>query len=87
MDVAGHIRHAEGLGLGWSGDDMIAFRKELIDSEGDFEALTEEELEQVAGGAVTVTAAAAVAAVAIAGTAVAVTAGWGGATAAGGGGW
>ena len=38
----------------------MAFRKEVIDSEGDIADLSEEELEEIAGGGVTTTAAVAV---------------------------
>ncbi len=56
-DIEGHVRHAAGLGLDWTMDDMAAFRKEVLDAEGDFDSLSEEELEQVAGGAVSTTVA------------------------------
>ena len=56
-DMKGHVRHAASLGLDWTMDDMIAFRKEVLDADGDFDGLTEEELERVAGGAVTTTSA------------------------------
>ncbi len=87
-DIDEHMRHAESLGLDWTSDDMIAFRRETIDAEGDLEDLNEEELEQVAGGAVTATAAvaASVATVALAG-AGAVAGATGSASAAGDGGW
>ncbi len=87
-DMEGHIRHAESLGLDWTLDDMAAFRKEVIDAEGDLEDLSEEDLGRIAGGVVTTTAAAvavgfvaATAAVGTAGTAAA------GAAYAGDGGW
>ncbi len=94
-DAAEHMRHAESLGLDWTLEDMVAFRKEVIDAEGDLEDLSEQDLEQVAGGAVTatgITVAVAVGAVAVgAGTAAVVGAGSaaavGGAAAAGDGGW
>ena len=69
-DVDGHVRHAADLGLDWTMTDMIAFRKEVIDAEEGFDGLTEEDMEQIAGGAVTTTAVAvgaAVGAVALAG--------------------
>ncbi len=53
-DAEEHMRHAESLGLDWTLDDMAAFRRETIDSEGDLEDLSEEELEQIAGGVITV---------------------------------
>ena len=49
-DAVGHIRHAESLGLDWTSDDTIAFGKDPIGSEGEFESLSEEDLEQMAGG-------------------------------------
>ena len=61
-DVEGHMREAGSLGLHWTMDDMVALRKELVDAEGEGD-LSEEELEQIAGGAVTVTAAVVVGAV------------------------
>ncbi len=51
-DIEEHMRHADGLGLDWTMDDMAAFRKEVLDAEGDFDSLSEEELEQIAGGVV-----------------------------------
>ncbi len=69
-DMEEHMRHAESLGLDWNLDDMTAFRKEMIDAEGDLEDLSEEELEQVAGGIVT-----AIASVVATGVAVGVSAG------------
>ena len=59
-DIEGHIREAGSLGLDWTSDDLDAFRKEVIDAEGDLDDLSEEELEQVAGGIVSSTAALAV---------------------------
>ena len=47
-DIEGHIRHAAGLGLDWTMNDMVAFRKEVIDAEHGFDGLTEEEMEQIA---------------------------------------
>ncbi len=95
-DMDEHMRHAESLGLSWDRGDLVAFRKEVIDSEGDLADLSEEELEEIAGGGVTTTAAvvvgvsvgvgAGVAAGAGAGAAAGAAAG-GGATAAGDGGW
>ena len=57
-DMDEHIRHAESLGLAWTLNDMVTFRKEAIDAEGDLEDLSEEDLEQVVGGAVSATGAA-----------------------------
>ena len=61
-DMDEHIRHAESMGLAWDRGDLVAFQKEVIDSEGDIVDLSEEELEQVAGGVITTTAMVAVAA-------------------------
>ncbi len=86
-----HISLSESLGLSWDRDDMVAFRRELVDSD-DLEDLTEEDLEMVAGGICTTTAvvvggvvAGAVGAGTVAGVAAAGAAG--GAAAAGDGGW
>ena len=91
-DVEEHIRHAGSLGLDWTRDDLVAFRKEVIgdDKVDDLVDLTEEELEQVAGGVFVTTLVVAAAVGAAAGAAVAgaaVGAGVGTATASGGGGW
>ena len=59
-DMDEHMRHAESLGLAWDRDDMVAFRKEMIDDEEELVDLTEEELERVAGGIAAVTVAIAV---------------------------
>ena len=85
-DLEGQMRYAESLGLEWTMEDMAALRKEATDSEDGLEELSEEELEQIAGGVFTATAAVvgSVAAVAGAGVVVGV-AGVG--TAAAGGGW
>ena len=50
-DMDKHMRYAESLGLDWTTGDLAAFRKEVIDAEGDFDDLSEEELEQVAAWA------------------------------------
>ena len=93
MDVEQHMQQSETLGLDWTMDDLVAFRKEVIDSGEDLEDLSEEELEQVAGGIATIGVAVVVAVI---GTSVAVgagagaaagTAATGGGTAAGDGGW
>ncbi|MCY4431906.1 MAG: Nif11-like leader peptide family RiPP precursor [Rhodospirillales bacterium] len=90
-DIDGHIRHAGSLGLDWTAEDMVTFRKEVIDAGGELEELSEEELEQVAGGVVAVTIAAVVGASAavatvVTGAAVGSTVA-GSVTAAGTGGW
>jgi len=54
-DMDGHMRHADGLGLAWTMDDMMALRDEMTDSDGNLSELSEEDLEQVAGGVVTAT--------------------------------
>ena len=90
-DVEEHRRHAKSLGLDWTPDDLVAFRREVIDSEEDLMDLTEEELERVAGGiaATTVAVAVGVGAAVGAGVGAAVvgTAAGGAAAGAGGGGW
>ena len=92
-DVDEHMRHSGRLGLDWDRGDLVAFRKEVADTEGDLEDLDEEELEQIAGGAgVTTTMAVAlgVAAGVAGGAAVGAAAGSavaGGVAAAGRGGW
>ena len=91
-DAEGHMREAAALGLDWTVDDMIAFRKEVLD-DGSLGELSEEDLEQIAGGAVTATAAlagmavaAAVGGAVVGGVAVGAAVG-GGVVAAGQGGW
>ena len=95
-DMDEHMRHAESMGLDWTADDLAAFRKEMVDSEGDLVDLSEAELEEIAGGGATITAAVVVGVVVgvggglVAGAAVGGAVGsaaGGGATAAGGGGW
>ena len=92
-DAEEHMRHASSLGLDWTMDDMFAFRKEVVDAEGEIEELSEEDLEKIAGGALTVTGiivgvaivgagVAGIAGAAVAGTAIAGTA-----AASGSGGW
>ena len=70
-DVDEHMRHAGSMGLDWDKDDLVVFRKELGDGE-DLEDLSEDELEQIAGGFVTATALAVVGAVAGAAAGIAV---------------
>ncbi len=91
-DTEQHMRHAASLGLAWTMNDMVAFGKEVVDAEDDLQDLTEEELEQIAGGICTTTAivVGAVAAGAVAGGIVAGAAGTavgGGVSSAAGGGW
>ena len=95
-DLEGQMRYAESLGLEWTMEDMAALRKEATGGyEDGLEDLSEEELEQIAGGVFTATAAVAgsVAAAAAAGAVAAVAgagvvvAGAGAGTAAAGGGW
>lgn len=91
-NLQGHINLAKSMGLDWDTADMVAFQKEVTDAEGDLADLSEEELQQVAGGVCTTTAivvgsvAAGAAAGAVAGGVV-VGAAVGGFTAAAGGGW
>ena len=88
-DMGEHIRQARSLDLDWTREDLVAFRKEVVDAEGDLEDLSEEELERVAGGAITTTAVMAVVAVAAAvgGAGAVASASAGTATASGDGGW
>lgn len=92
-DLEKHMEHASALGLEWNEHDMAAFRKEVVDADGDYEDLTEEELEQVAGGLVTAVATVAMIVGFTVGAGVAVGAGAGAAAGAGataaasGGGW
>ena len=91
-NLEAHIDLAKSMGLEWSVGDMVAFQREMVDAEGDLEDLSEEELQEVAGGVCTTTAivvtsvAVGAAAGAVAGGAVAGSVA-GGATAAAGGGW
>ena len=89
-----HIRTASDMGLDWNWSDLKAFQKELSDAQEGLEDLSEEELEEVAGGAFSVTLVASLAVGAAVGAgvgAVAAGAGVGAsagtAAAAGGGGW
>lgn len=90
-DIEEHMRHAGSMGLDWTRDDLVAFRKEVTDDDmDDLVDLTEEELERVAGGAVAASLVAAVVVGAAVGGglgAVAVGGAVGGVTAAGKGGW
>ena len=56
-----HIRASADLGLDWDASDLKAFQKELSNAQEGLEDLSEEELEEVAGGLVSVTALAALA--------------------------
>ena len=84
-----HMREAEGMGLDWTMDDLVTFRREVVDAEGDIEELTEEDLERVAAGIITITAAVVggVVAGAVVAGGIAAGASAGGVTAAGDGGW
>ena len=87
-DMDAHMQQARGLELDWTASDLVDFRKEVIDAEGDLEDLSEEELERVAGGVVLVGVAIVAGSVAAAGAGVATaTAVSGGVQAAGDGGW
>ena len=87
-----HMRQAESIGLAWDRSDLVEFQKEMTGTEGDLEDISEEELDQVAGGVITTTAAVAVGvgvglvAGGVVGGAVGAAVG-GGASAAGRGGW
>jgi len=56
-DGDAHMQHAESMGLEFSVEDMIRFRDELVSAEGEVVELSEEDLEKIAGGGVSVTAA------------------------------
>ena len=90
-DLDEHMRHAESMGLDWNRADLVAFRREITDPDGEFVDLTEEELAEIAGGGVTTTlavvvcAAAGVAAGAVVGAAAGGAAA--GAATSGSGGW
>ena len=90
-DIEEHMRHAGSLGLDWTRDDLVAFRKEVTNDDTDeLVDLTEEELERIAGGGIAVTLIAAVvvgAAVGGALGAAAIGSTVGGIAAAGRGGW
>ena len=87
-NMDGHMRQARSLDLQWTPSDFVAFRKEVIDAEGDLADLGEEELEQIAGGVVSATAAIAVgAAIAVVTGGVVAAATTGAVTATGDGGW
>ena len=88
-DIGEHMRQSCSLDLDWTREDLVAFRKEVVDAEGDLEDLGEEELEQVAGGFISTTAVMVVAAVsaAVVGAAVVGSAVAGTTTASGDGGW
>ena len=86
-DLDGQMRYAESLGLEWTMEDMAALRKEVVESSEDgLEELSEEELEQIAGGVTTATAAI-VASLAVGVASGVAVASAGLATASAGGGW
>ena len=87
-DMDAHMQQARGLELDWTQSDLVDFRREAIDADGDIDDLSEEELELVAGGAITTTAAVlgSVVGVAVVGAAAG-SAAAGGTAAAGDGGW
>ena len=66
-DTDEHMRHAGSLGLDWTMDDMVAFRKEALEADGEdsLGELSHDEMERIAGGAVTSTGAAIAAVAAI----------------------
>ena len=69
-DVDAHIGVSKKLGLGdWSKEDMLNFVRETVDNDDlEFQDLSEEELEMIAGGFGSTTAASAAAAAAAAGS-------------------
>ena len=78
-DIEGHMHHADSLGLGFSQDDLAAFRRDVLASDGEFgdDDLTVEELERVAGGIAATTVAVGVGVGAAVGGAVGAAAGGG----------
>ena len=56
-DLDGQMQYAASLDLDWSEDDLVAFRNEVTDAEGEIEEISEEDLAMVAGGATTITVA------------------------------
>jgi len=78
-----HIRHAESLGLEFDMEDALAFRNEMTGADEEISELSDEEMEQIAGGAVSASAVLAAAAVGGAGSTAAVGAGAAGAAGAG----
>jgi len=89
-DPDGHIEHGKSLGLEFTMDDAVAFRSQVTGTEEDMAELAEEDLEMVAGGAIsatTIVVGLAVGAAAGAGAAVAVGGAAVGVAAAAGGGW
>ena len=92
-DTDEHMRHAGSLGLDWTMDDMVAFRKEALEADGEdsLGELSHDEMERIAGGvvsaiAVAVGVAAGVAGGVVVGTATGAAAA-GAATATAGSGW
>jgi len=88
-DPEAHIEHGESLGLQFDMDDALAFHNEMVGADEEMAELGEEDLEKIAGGAVTATTAV-VAAGIVAGAAVVGVVGGAVAGAAGGvagGGW
>jgi len=70
-NLDGQMRHAGGLGLDWTMEDMAALRNEITDADGNLGELSEEEMERIAGGAVSVTGVLTVVATVAAGVATA----------------
>jgi len=92
-DPAAHIEHGKSLGLEFSMEDALAFRNDMVGADEEMVELGEDDLEQIAGGAVSATGVAVGVAGAVAGgvaAGVVVGAGVGagaGAVASGDGGW
>ena len=76
-DFEAHMRHAESLDLPWTMADATAYRREMVDSDDEVLDLSEDDLDQIAGGFVSATAVAVAAVVvgAAAGVAVGAAAG------------
>ena len=56
-DIDRQMEYAGSLGLEWNLEDMETFKREVADAEGEISGISDEDLEKVAGGLVTVTGA------------------------------
>jgi len=55
-DPDAHIEHGKSLGLEFGMEDALAFRNDMVGADEEMTDLSEEDLEMVAGGAVSTTA-------------------------------
>lgn len=55
-DFPAHMRLAGSLGLPWTMADATAFRREMVDASDEISDLSEDDLEEIAGGFVSSTA-------------------------------